>query len=314
MKKIRIGSRGSKLALIQAATVRDRLVEIDPSLERACEIVPIHTTGDKIQAVASNLTNKAGLFVKEIERALKKQKIDIAVHSLKDLPAKQHSDFDLGAFLARQDPRDAIVCSDRRRVDSIWHMLQTGAAAGVRFGTSSPRRSAMLRHYLRDCHIQPLRGNVDSRLKRLQTDDFDVIVLAMAGLLRLGLQSEAVRALPLQRFIPAAGQGVVVVELLKQQQQLLTLVEQINHPPTQTAALAERSFIAKLGASCWSAVGVYAELEGDTIRLHAALFSSDGREKIEDQLEGRLDEPEELGCGLAERFIAQGAASLMGDG
>ena len=295
---LRLGTRASALALAQARFVATRLERTGCVVE----IVSMHTEGDRrVDARLTDVGGK-GLFVREIEEALLAGDIDLAVHSLKDLPAAVPAGLALVAFPEREDARDVLVTrSPGRFVD-----LRPGAVVG----TSSPRRRAIALSLRPDLDVQPLRGNVDTRLRKLQEGAGDAIVLAAAGLLRLGITAEHVDALDPEVFVPAVGQGVLAVEGRADDARTAGLLRTIDHGPTRACALAERAFLARLGASCLTPMAAHARLQGDVLRVSALVASEDGRCILREQTRGGPADAVALGLAVAERLLARGAADI----
>jgi hydroxymethylbilane synthase len=305
--ELRIGSRPSPLALAQAAIVRARLAVIVPGL--AAEIVPIQTSGDRMTSAALAQVGGKGLFIKELEQALAERRIDIAVHSMKDLPAILPAGFRIAAVPEREDPRDALVT---RSLGGLSALVR-----GARVGTSSARRKFEILHLRPDLAISPLRGNVDTRLERLARGELDAIILAIAGLKRLArIDGLNLEALDPGEFIPAAGQGALAIETLADVpgSGLAHALADLNDPRAAAETAAERAFVAGIGASCVSPVGVHATLEGATLNLRARLFSLDGACQLADSISQPFDHasPMEVGAELARRMLDRGAAALIG--
>jgi hydroxymethylbilane synthase len=311
-RPLRIGSRPSRLALAQAEIVRSRLAAIAPRLE--CEIVPIRTSGDRMTSASLAKVGGKGLFVKELEQALRERQIDIAVHSMKDLPAGLAPGLTIAAVPEREDPRDALIT----RLPGGLHALPRGA----RVGTSSSRRHFELARLRPDLTVSPLRGNIDTRLERLAPGELDAIILALAGLRRLGrLEGLNLQELDEGDFVPAGGQGALAIEALLSppiggSDEAADALGQLNDVRASAETAAERSFLAAIGASCVSPVGVRAKLEDGKLGLRARLFSIDGSRELADSIE----EPSDLSSGsarragarLAERMLAHGARELIG--
>jgi hydroxymethylbilane synthase len=271
---LRIGTRGSKLALAQAAELAARLAKSQPALAApgAIETVVIRTSGDAATQSLAALGGK-GLFTKEIEEALLDRRIDLAVHSLKDLPTFLPAGLALGAHLPREDPRDA------------WFSpLAPGLGAlppGARIGTSSPRREAQLRHARPDVAIVPLRGNVETRLRKLEAGEVDATLLAVAGVTRLGLARRITAILSPEEMLPAAAQGAIGVEIRADDSAARALVEAIDDAPTAARVTAERAVLAALGGSCRTPIAALAEIGAEgTLRLNAMIIRPDGSERL----------------------------------
>jgi hydroxymethylbilane synthase len=314
--KLRIGSRPSRLALVQAAIVRARLQALIADL--AVEIVEIRTTGDKLKSASLARVGGKGLFIRELEQALRARSIDLAVHSMKDLPAALPAEFRLAAVPERQDTRDALVSRAGAELGSM--------RAGSRIGTSSLRRRYQALRVNPRLAIEPLRGNIDTRLKRVAEGDLDAIIIAMAGLGRLGRLGELpVVALDERDFIPAGGQAALAVEALADgpaagSNELERALEAINDPAAAYETAAERAFLAMIGASCATPVGVRAAAGDSTLSIRAILFAADGSRELADSLDApvefNLSAPVGAGAGamLARRMLARGAGALIADG
>lgn len=314
--KLLIGSRPSPLALAQAGLVKASLEAAAPGLDAV--IVPIRTGGDRITSPSLARLGGKGLFVRELERSLLERKIDLAVHSMKDLPATLAPGFRIAVVPRRESARDALVAAGGGGLDTL--------KPGARLGTSSARRRFEVLRLRPDLEVSPLRGNVDTRLTRLSRGDLDALVVACAGLKRLG-RFEAARAveLPERDFVPAAGQGALAVEVLGQGpphalSEIETALQALNDPPSQYETAAERAFLARLGASCATPVGVKASVEDERLSMRALLFSPDGTRWLEDEIEGALDEglergapvqAAELGARLGSRMLERGAARMI---
>lgn len=306
---IRVGTRRSALALAQATAVAEQLRRLGAEVET----VPMRTEGDRLFGAQLALVGGKGLFVREIEEALLAGTVDIAVHSLKDLPADVPPGLFLAAFAEREDPRDVLVT----RTGAELAALPGGAV----IGTSSPRRRALVLAERPDVMVKPLRGNVDTRLRKLAEGACDAIVLAAAGLRRLGLWPEHARMLEPGVFVPAVGQGIVVVEARSGDRAVLDFVERLDHAPTRICALAERAFLRRLGASCASPMAAHAVIAGAgdgngpaaparSVELRALVASDDGRRVLRGEARGPAGQAEALGRGLAESMLDQGAASV----
>jgi hydroxymethylbilane synthase len=292
---IRIGTRGSALALAQARAVA-------AGLGADAEIVTIRTEGDRLAEARLAAVGGKGLFVREIEEALLRREVDIAVHSLKDLPAEPPAGLVLAAFPPREDPRDVLAA----RVPATLEDLKPGAVVG----TSSPRRRALLLSLRPDLSIEPIRGNVDTRLRKLAGGGFDAIVLAAAGLRRLGLTPEHCRPLDPDTFVPAVGQGIVAIEARADDAGTLRRLQALDDAPTRPCALAERAYLARLGASCNTPMAAHARLDHGTLHMAAVVASEDGRQILRARASAPAAEAERLGRELADTLLAQGAAEI----
>src|SRR5580693_1131031 len=260
---LRIGSRGSPLALVQARDVLRRLVATSGLAADQIEIKVIRTTGDAIQDRPLAEAGGKGLFTKEIEEALAAGAIDLAVHSSKDMPTVLPAGLVLSAFLPREDARDAFIGRTAKTLGD----LPTGAV----IGTASPRRQALAKRLRPDVVIVPLRGNVETRLRKLEAGDFHATILAVAGLKRLGLLSAATAILEIDEFLPAVGQGAIGLETRAGDEATRALIAKINDPDTATAVAAERAFLAELDGSCRTPIGGHARINNDTVHFHGMI-------------------------------------------
>lgn len=303
---IRIGTRGSKLALWQANWVKDALETRHRPL--TCELVIIKTKGDKILDVPLAKVGGKGLFVKEIEEALLDGRIDLAVHSMKDMPAEIPPGLCISAVPEREQPQDALVTSGRGRRDGegLGSLPQ-----GARVGTSSLRRSAQLLHLRPDIEICGLRGNLDTRLAKLDTDNLDAIVLAAAGLKRLGYAGRINAILDEAVMLPAVGQGALCIESRAGDPRIQPLMEALDHHTTRTVVLAERAFLHRLEGGCQVPIAGHGHLEGDKLTLTGLVAGLNGGTLIKECLTGPSDDPETLGIRLAERLLERGAKTLL---
>jgi len=299
--QVRIATRRSRLALWQAEHVAARLVAAHPGL--AVSLLPIVTEGDRIQDRALAAVGGKGLFIKELEVAMLSGDADIAVHSMKDMPAALPPGLIIGAALERADPRDAFI--------SFRHDSLATLPEGARVGTSSLRRQSQLRHARPDLEIIVLRGNVESRLRRLDAGEFAATILATAGLERLGLGSRIRAHLSPEQMLPAVGQGVIGVECAESNQAIRKLLHPLEHAQTRCRLNAERAFAARLGGSCQSPIGALAELDGPMLRLRGLVGSPDGATVFADAIEGPAQDAVALGTALAERVLKTGAGPLL---
>jgi hydroxymethylbilane synthase len=287
-----IGTRASKLALVQAEIVRAALIMANPGLQVRLE--HITTQGDANQQSPLSRIGGNGLFVTQIEAALRSGQVDLAVHSAKDLPSFLPSGMALAAFLTRADPRDVLVSREGARLAEL--------PAGARIGTSSPRRTWLLRDMRPDLEIIDIRGNVDTRLRKLQEGQYEAIVLAAAGLERLDLLGHVTEWLDPLIYIPAVAQGALAVEVRSDDDLMLQLTAPLNDPNTSTAVRAERSFLSTIGGGCSLPIGAYATLEGDALHISGMIGSDDGR-IARAQQRGSASDPEGTGRALAVKLI-----------
>ncbi len=299
--RVRIGTRGSPLALRQAEEVAAGLRHAWPGLR--VELVSIRTSGDRLQTAHLADVGGKGLFVKEIDEALREGGVDLAVHSLKDLPAERPTGLVLAAFPPREDPRDVLVASSPMRVGSL--------PRGARVGTSSLRRSVQLLALRPDVTAAPIRGNVDTRMRKLRQGEYDALVLAAAGLRRLGLLDATATPLDPDEMLPAAGQGTLGVEAREDDPGTRRLAAALTDAETRTVTLAERAFVEAMGGSCTTPLAAYARRTETGLRLDAFLATPDGTRTLRDAAVGDPAAPEALGRGLAERLFAAGAAEII---
>jgi hydroxymethylbilane synthase len=299
---LRIATRKSQLALWQAEHVAALLREKHPGL--AVELVPLLTQGDRIQDRSLASIGGKGLFIKELEVAIEDLRADIAVHSMKDVPADIPQGLMIAAVLPRADPRDALVTTS-----GITRLEELPRGAIV--GTSSLRRQAQVRALRPDIRTEALRGNVDTRLRKLDAGGMDAIVLACAGLIRLGLESRISARLDPRVCLPAVTQGVIGIECRMGDARTRALLSALEDRPTRLVMDAERAFAARLGGSCQSPIAAYAELDAGRISLSGLVAEPDGSRLLRDSLSGDTGNPASLGRELAERILAAGAGSLL---
>jgi hydroxymethylbilane synthase len=299
--RVRIGTRGSQLALRQAEEVAEGLRRARPRLE--IELVPIRTSGDRLATAHLAEVGGKGLFVQEIDEALREGRVDLAVHSLKDLPAERPKGLVLAAFPRRADPRDVLVAATATRLESL--------PRGACVGTSSLRRSVQLLARRPDVVAAPIRGNVDTRVRKLRGGEYDAIVLAAAGLRRLGLLDATATALDPEEMLPAVGQGTLGVVAREDDALVLELAETLTDAETRTATLAERAFLEAIGGSCTTPLAAYARRTEAGLMLDAFLATPDGARTLRDGAIGDPETPGALGRSLAERFLAAGAADII---
>jgi hydroxymethylbilane synthase len=298
---VTIGSRGSQLALWQAEWVKTRLETLHPGLQAAITI--IKTKGDKILDVPLAKVGGKGLFVKEIEEALLDRRIDLAVHSMKDMPAEILPGLCMGAIPARETPFDVLLS----RAHAPFADLQSGA----RIGTSSLRRASQLRHARPDVEIVPLRGNLDTRLRKLGTDNLDALVLAAAGVKRLKLESHITEYLDPDIMLPAAGQGALCIEIRADDPDIEALVKPLDDRATRAVITGERAFLNRLGGSCQIPIAALGELHGDAFMLRGLVADVSGTKIVMDRHHGPPDRSAHIGVELAEHLLAAGAAEIL---
>ena len=295
---IRIGTRGSKLALWQANWVRSQLIEAGYE----AELVIITTSGDVSTRPLSEVGGQ-GLFTKEIQRELLADRVDVAVHSLKDLPTLAVPTLVLAAVPERETTEDCLVSRSRAAFEDL--------PAGSRVGTGSSRRQAQLRAWRGDVEVLDIRGNVDSRLRKLHDGEFDAIVLAVAGLTRLGLAEHISQRLPQDRVLPAIGQGALGLECRESDHVARGALSTLNDPPSMAAVLAERSLLANLLGGCLAPVAAHGTVVEQELTLRARVLSVDGQQQINGSEVGSIFEAAQIGVRLAQRLTQQGAAALI---
>jgi hydroxymethylbilane synthase len=298
-----IGSRGSKLALWQAEQARARLQALNPQLDVHIEI--IKTTGDVKNDPLSVIGGK-GVFTKELEDALLDGRIDLAVHSLKDLPTILPDGLSIAAICEREDARDALVLRAGAKNGSLLHLPH-----GAIVGTSSQRRLAQLKALRSDVVVRDLRGNVDTRIRKLDEGQYDAVILASAGLVRLGLQERISARIAISEMLPAVGQGAIAIETRSDNEFANQSIAQLDHRETRLACLAERAFLRGLGGGCQFPIAAHAVLDGDALHLDGLVARPDGSRILRDYLSGSASDAEALGSALAGQLMAQGAGSLL---
>ena len=300
-ERVVIASRASALAMWQARHVQARLAALYPRIE--ISILGMTTEGDRKLGTSLAKIGGKGLFVKELEDALAQGRADIAVHSVKDVPMGLPPGFTLAAITERADPRDAFVSGRYRRLGEL--------PAGSRVGTSSLRRESQLRARYPQLVIEPLRGNVQTRLRKLDEGQYDAIILAAAGLKRLDLEERITALLTPEESLPAVGQGALGLECRSGREDLIRLLAPLNHRTTASCVSAERALSRSLAGSCNVPLGGFAEISGDRLRLRGFVGSPDGKQLVSAELEGPAAEPEALGIALAEKLRARGAAAIL---
>lgn len=301
-QRIRIATRESPLALWQARHVQAALSAAHP--QWLVELLPMTTTGDQLLSGPLSQSGGKGLFVKELEAALLDGRADIAVHSMKDVPVQQPDGLCLGAFLAPEDPSDAFV--------STRYACLADLPLGARLGTASLRRQVQVRQLRPDLQIEVLRGNVGTRLRKLDEGQFDAILLASAGLIRLGLQERIRQRLDTETFIPAIGQGIVGIECRSADASTLALLAVLNNPQSCVRLAAERAFNARLGGACQAPIAGHATPTADgRLRLQGLVGNPDGSVVLKAEIIGKPTDAETLGIALAEQLLQQGAAALL---
>jgi hydroxymethylbilane synthase len=294
---LRIGTRKSKLALWQANYIKAKLEEAG----HTAELVLITTTGDKILDTPLAKIGGKGLFVKEIEEALLREEIDIAVHSLKDVPMILPQGLTLGAITQREEPFDVLISKDGKTLEEL--------PEGACVGTSSLRRQVQIKRRRPDLRVEVLRGNVDTRLRKLEGGQYDAIVLAYAGIKRLGLEEKITKVL--EDFIPAVGQGSLAIEVKEDREDVLSAIAFLDHEESRIRAVCERSFLRELQGGCQVPIGAYAWLEDGRLKVKAFISDLEAKRFIEDSLEGKPEQAEELGRKLAHRLLEAGGEEIL---
>jgi len=301
VRELVIGTRRSKLALWQAEWVHARLRELEPEL--AVSLKRIKTTGDKILDTPLASIGGKGLFVKEIEEALLRGEIDLAVHSMKDVPTRLPAGLEILAIPEREDPRDVLITRNKVSLARL--------VPGSRIGTSSLRRQAQLLHYRPDLSIQILRGNLDTRLRKLEAGEYDGIILAAAGIKRLGWSDRVTEYLSPDVCLPAIGQGALALEGRTDDGFVREVVARLDHHPTRIAVTAERAFLERLEGGCQVPIAAHAAITNGTLTLSALIAGVDGRRLVRDSVQGPMRDAHRLGVELAERLLARGGDEIL---
>ncbi len=299
--ELRIGTRGSQLALFQANWVKDQLVHAQPDLK--VSLIKIKTTGDKIQDAPLAKIGGKGLFVKEIEEALIQRRIDLAVHSIKDVPTQFPEGLHLCVITKREDPRDVFISRKGKTLKEL--------PKGAKIGTSSLRRQAQLLHYRSDLELIPLRGNLDTRLKKLEALKLDGIILALAGVKRLGFEQKVTEIISTDISLPAIGQGAVGIETRRDDLEVEEQIRFLNDKDSSIAVSAERACLKKLEGGCQVPIAAFAQVSGATLRIDGLVGTIDGRRILREHLEGRSEEAELLGTKLADILLGKGAKEIL---
>jgi hydroxymethylbilane synthase len=300
-KKIVVGTRGSRLAMIQAGMVIAELSRIHPDLE--FKPLAIRTTGDRRRRASLEELGGTGIFVKELEEALLNKDIDMAVHSLKDMPTDTPDGLRIAAVPQRGDPRDVLV-SARGKLSEL--------PAGAVIGTSSPRRAVQLKAQRPDVEIRPLRGNVDTRLKKVSSGELDGAMMAAAAMVRMGLEDRITEYLPADGCIPAVGQGALAVEVRADDERVAGLVSSLEHTPSRAEVTAERSFLRALGGGCREPIAALGTVDNDTLYLDGMVANHDTGQILQAEVKGDSSDAEGVGARLAQQMIELGAAELIG--
>lgn len=308
--KIIIGTRSSKLALWQSNFIKEELLKLYPDL--SIELKEIKTKGDQILDVSLSKIGDKGLFTKEIEEAILNSEADIAVHSLKDLPTKLPSGLKIGAILNRESPHDVLIMNTSSPPLSHSPLLFF-LSPGSKIGTSSLRRISQLRSIRPDLEYIEIRGNVDTRIKKLDEGQYDGIVLAYAGVKRLGFENRISYNFNPEELLPAIGQGALAIEIKENDNDVENIISKLNCKNTYLSALCERAFLRKLEGGCQVPIGAYTKLAGENITLFGLIASLNGKEIIRDTVSGNKNDSEKLGLKLAEVLLRNGGAKILAE-
>ena len=300
---LRIGTRGSKLALWQANFIKSQILIQFP--ETDIRISVIKTKGDKLLDSPLSEIGGKGVFVKEIEDSLLKNDIDIAVHSLKDLPSQLPEGLIIGAIIERQHPADAVISKNDYHLKDLMQ--------GSKVGTGSLRRKAQILSNYPHLEIVPIRGNVDTRINKLNTENLDAVVLAVAGLQRMGFENKISQVLDPFTIIPAPGQGVIAVESRENDKSTNKILSKVSHLATLSESLLERSFLKHLGGDCNIPAGCYAKVSGDEISAVGFVSDEFGKRMVRDEIKGKKERAEQLGSALVEKIINKGGSEILKD-
>jgi len=300
-KKYTIGTRGSKLALAQTNVVADKLQQALPDAQ--IEICVIKTSGDIMQDVSLLTIGGQGVFVKEIEEALLAGKIDLAVHSMKDVPGEVPDGLMFAAILPREDVRDVLVSRNNIKFEFL--------PKGAKIGTGSQRRSAQMKAVMPDINIVPLRGNLDTRLKKIETENLTGVILAAAGMKRMGLTEKITQFLPVETMLPAVGQGALGLQIRKADIELAERCAALNDATAAVEVAAERAFLRALGGGCRLPIAALGKLDGQTLTLEGMLAAPNGTTMIREKIGGTVKDANEMGKKLAEIILEKGGRRLM---
>ena len=297
MTKITIGARGSKLSLAYVSRVKDLLIKNNDELnETDIKVKKITTTGDIKQDIRISEIGGKNLFCKEIEENLLEDKIDIAVHSLKDMDSLENSDLTVGAYIERNDPRDVLISNDIKNINDLEN--------NIKIGSSSRRRELQLRKINKKISVKHIRGNIDTRIGKLEKQDLDGIILAAAGIKSLKLENKISIFFDTEVILPAAGQGIIAVQCKKNNKEIKNFIEKINHTNTSLCARAERKMLQTIGGDCDTAIGGFAEIKNNNLKLRAQLFSDTGDESFEYELVGRDVDASFIGKSVGEKLLS----------
>ncbi|MDY6892736.1 MAG: hydroxymethylbilane synthase [Chloroflexota bacterium] len=297
---IRVGSRRSKLAITQSQSVITELVKVHPDLE--FELIEVVTTGDRHRQISLEELGGEGVFVRELEQALEQNRIDLAVHSAKDMPTKIAEGLRLAAISKRVDPRDVIVSRSGKLSE---------LASGARVGTGSQRRAVQLRVQRPDVEVCGLRGNVDTRLRKVSSGELDAVLLAAAALIRLGMEDRITESLDPDSFTPAVGQGALGIEIRADDVDMAEIVAPLNHESTWLSVLAERAFLEALGGGCRAPIAALGNVDAGVLHMHGIVANPSGSDILRAEVSGGVADPESVGRMLAQKMMEIGAASLV---
>jgi hydroxymethylbilane synthase len=298
---LKLGTRGSALALTQSGWVADRIREYHPGIQ--VELVTIRTKGDILQEVSLAQIGGKGVFIKEIEEALLQGEVDLAVHSMKDVPAELPEELEIAVVPLREDPRDVLISRGGRKLEEM--------PDGARIGTGSLRRGIQIKNRMPGVEIVPMRGNLDTRIRKLEKEGLDGVILAAAGIRRMGWAAQVSQFLPVDVLIPAVGQGALGIETRRGDARCRDAAAFLNDPVTFCEVGAERAFLKRLGGGCLLPIACFAKKSGDEIALDGLVGSLDGRTVIRRQVRGPVSENLSLGEGLAEQILAEGGRTLL---
>ena len=296
-KKIIIGSRGSKLALLYAQKAKEQIIKKTTLDTNDIEIKSISTKGDQVKDTRLSDIGGKGLFSTEIEKELENKSIDIAVHALKDMPATETSGLKTDCFLERNDPREILITNDKKKLNDL--KLKSI------IGTSSFRREFQIKKLRSDLTCKIIRGNVDTRIKKLKDGNYDAIILSYAGIKNLNLENEIAEIFSAQEFIPSAGQGIIALQCRETDKEIISILKKVNHEETYKRAHAERNVLKVLEGDCETAIGVYSKIESDTIVVEAELFSIDGSQRFYEKKSGQIDKFKEIGKQIGQNLKMQ---------
>lgn len=299
--KLTIGTRGSPLALWQAHWIKYQLESIHTDL--TVDLIKIKTSGDKIQDVPLAKVGGKGLFTKEIEESMLRYETDIAVHSMKDVPVQFPPSLTLSVVTEREDPRDALISRKGLKLDDL--------PRGAKVGTGSFRRTTQLLHYRPDLEVVPMRGNVQTRLDKLESEGLDAIILAAAGLIRLEMAEHITEYIEPEIMLPGGGQGAVGIESRKEDLPTMNRIFPLDHEETHRALEAERSFLTRLEGGCQVPIGVYATIEGNILHLRGLVGSLDGKQVLKAERKGSIEDPKAIGIDLAGEILDMGADKIL---